>query len=315
MTDPESASDPTGRAPWMRGPLRTGEAAPSTEVVVEPPKPSYVDGVLGATPGSSNELFAARYSRTGASPIPYLVLSLAAMGGAAWALDRAELVPGATDPVRGSGWWTNTTAVLLPGEDLRLTAYSASRMWLALALLVLAAVLVALWIGRIGRNVHSGQEPFGSVLPVLTFPAWWILPITLGITDTSPRTHADVLLRYLVAFGILLSQFLLLRWPVLNRIWRAGRLPFDAASILLWLPNLIPWALLFLSTSYTYLVIGAEGVPDDSAWYPTSSMVDWSRWTSRASGVALIVLLVVVSVIQHIGMRQDRAADAARRAG
>src|SRR4051812_8572887 len=231
MTDSESAQDPTGAAAWLRGPLRTGGPAPSTEVAATDPKPAYVDGVFGATPGSSNELFAARYSRAGSSPIPYLMVSLAAMGGAAWALDRAELVPGATDPVRGSGWWTNTTAVLLPGEQLHLTAYSEGRMWLALGLLVLAAVLVAVWIGRIGRNLHAGHEPFGAFLPILAFPAWWILPVTLGITDAAPRTHADVLIRYLVAFGMLVTQFLLLRWPMLNRIWRAGRLPYDAVSI------------------------------------------------------------------------------------
>lgn len=313
MTDAEPPQERTAARDWRRGPLRTGGATPSTAVVDLPQKPVYVEGVYGATPGSSNELFAARYSRAGISPIPFLVLALGAMVGAAWTLDWAKLVPGAPDPVHTSEWWTNTTAVLLPGEDLRLGAYSEMRMWVALGVLVTAALLIVLWIGRIGGNLHAGQEPFGSFLPILAFPAWWMLPITVGLTGDGTRSHADTLIRYLVAFGILVAQFLLLRWPTLNRIWRAGRLPYDMASILLWLPNFIPWAMLFLSTSYTYLVIGQDGQLSDSSWLPTTAMLDWARWTSRLSGILFIVLLIVVSIVQQVCMSQDRAADAARR--
>ena len=149
-------------------------------------------------------------------PLPYLVLSLAAMGGAAWALDWAELVPGATDPVRGSGWWTNVDPVLLPGEDLHLTAYSASRMWLALGLLVLAAVLIGA-LDRAHRSqpaLRAAAVRFGPAASWRSRPGGSCRSRSASPTRGPARPTPMCMLRYLVAFGILLTQFLLLRWPV-----------------------------------------------------------------------------------------------------
>jgi len=268
---------------------------------------------LGIDTGESADMFAARYSRTGVTPLPFMVAGLVAIVAAAWAIDWARLAPGATDPVRTSEWWINVTSVLAPGESPGLGAYSQTRMWTALALLVIAAIVLAIWIGRIGTNVRMGHAPFGAFLPLLAFPAWWMLPITIGITADGTRSRSDALIRYLVAFGILFAQFLLVRWPTLNRIWRAGRLPYDVASIVLWLPMLIPWSMIVLSNAYTLFVVGEDGRRSDSDWLPTANMVDWARWITRASGVAIVVLLVVVSVMQHIGLRQDRADDLAMR--
>jgi hypothetical protein len=260
----------------------------------------------------SADLFAVRYSRHGSTPVPYLIAAAVAMAAAWWAFDWSKVTPGATDPVRSSEWWTNVTAVLLPGEQIRFASYSAMRMWVALALLVLAALTVAVWIGRIGSNLRTSQRPFGSILPIVAFPAWWLLPVTIGMTDGSNRSRADLLLRYLVAFGMLLIQFVLVRWPTLNRIWRAGYLRYDLASVLLWLPMMVPWSMLFLSTSYTALVVeNARSSP--SGWYPTVAMVDWARDLTRATGLGVLALLVVVTVAQHIGIRRDRAIDRTRK--
>ena len=34
-------------------------------------------------------------------------------------------------------------------------------------------------------------------------------------------------------------------------------------------------------------------------------MYDWAQWMTRLTSVGLLVLLIVVSVIQHVGLRKD----------
>ena len=43
-------------------------------------------------------------------------------------------------------------------------------------------------------------------------------------------------------------------------------------------------------------------------------MEDWANWTTRLSALGILALLLVVSVVQHLGMRQDRLDDQAHRA-
>jgi hypothetical protein len=236
-----------------------------------------------------------------------IVLMIVAWWGMRW----STLTAGATDPVRTSEWWTNITAVLLPSENVRFASYSQTRMWVALALLLLAATAIVLWIGKIGSNVR--QQPFGSFLPIVAFPAWWLLPLSLGITTDATRSRGDLLVRYLVALGILVVQFLLLRWPTLNRIWRAGRMPYDLASILLWLPMMVPWLMLFASRAWTLLAMGESEDLSKSAWLPTPAMADWAQALTRVTSVGILVLLVVVTVLQHLGLSKDRAALEASR--
>lgn len=312
MTDDQVPAGNGGGPSWLQGgPSRS--LSPAAVLSTAPPPPTYFQGAGGATPGSSDDLFSARYSRNGITPIPFMILAFAAMAAAWWALDWSTIAKGATDPVRSSEWWVNITSVLLPGEDLRAGSYSQFRMWVALALLMLAAGVLALWIGRIGTNVRSGHAPFGAFLPLIAFPAWWLLPVTIGSTGTANRSSSDELLRYLVGFGILFAQFLLMRWPTLNRIWRAGRLRYDLASIVLWLPMMIPWMMVFASSAFTFFIAGGDGKVSDSTWRPTPTMLDWARNITRVTSVGILILLVVVSVMQHIGMARDRADDAAGR--
>lgn len=312
MSDAEVPAEAQGGPSWRRH-------APS-----EPPPPD------GPGPGSTSTQFATplgvrelseidedlyhpRYSRNSGTAIPYLIAAFVLMAAAGWAMRWSRLVVGAPDPVRSSEWWTNITGVLLPGEDIRLASYSQPRMWTALALLMLAAAAIFVWIGRIGSNLRTNQRPFGATLALLAFPAWWILPLSLGATTGSDRSREDLLVRFLVAFGILFTQFLLVRWPVLNRIWRAGHLPYDQASLALWLPMMIPWMMYLASNVFTLLAVGIHGSVADSAWQPTANMVEWARWTTRVTGVGTLVLLVVVTVTQHVGLVKDRAAAAASR--
>jgi len=243
-----------------------------------------------------------------------MVGAAVAMLAAVWAINWSEVGPGATDIVETSEWWTNVHTVLLPAGEGRLASYSELRMWTAIAILVVTALAIALWIGQIGRNLRPGQSPFGTVLPIVALPAWWVLPLTLGATDAFNRSRGDALLRYLIAFGILFTQFLLLRWPFTNRLWRAGRLPYDLASILLWLPMMIPWSMLLLSTSFTLLVTGDGEDPAESIWRPTEAMADWARTITRATEVGVLLLLIAVSVSQHLGIMKDRKEERDRRA-
>ncbi|MGN6692641.1 MAG: hypothetical protein ACTHN0_00550 [Aquihabitans sp.] len=270
---------------------------------------------LGETSASSAEdLLKVRYARHAITPIPWMVASLVALLAAFWAIDWSEVGRGATDIVETSEWWANVYRVLQPAGDPRLASYSEFRMWTAMAIMVIAAISIAVWIGRLGRNLRPAHSPFGAILPLVALPAWWVLPLTLGATDTSARSRGDALLRYLIAFGILFAQYLLLRWPLLNRVWRAGRLPYDMASILLWLPMLIPWSMLLLSSAFTLLVTGDGENPADSAWRPTLSMADWANNLTKVTEVGILVLLVAVTVSQHIGIQKDRAEERERRA-
>ena len=312
MSDAGAPIEGRGGPSWMQGgPARL--ATPST--VTQQPPTHFIGSTTDATPGSSEVLFSARYSRNGTTPIAYMIVAFAAMAAAWWAIDWSAVTAEATEPVRSSEWWTSITSVLLPGEDLRLVSFSQFRMWVAIALLVLAAGSVAVWIGRIGGNVRPSHAPFGVFVPLIALPAWWLLPLTSGATSDPTRSRSDLLLRYLVAFGILFTQFLLLRWPALNRIWRAGHLRYDLASIVLWLPMMIPWMVLFASNAFTYLAIGDDGAIADSAWRPTSAMLDWARNVTRASSIGIVILLVAVSVAQHLGMAKDRRDDDAGRLG
>ena len=305
MADSEAPPPTSGGPKWLQGGGAPG-ASPSSVLSGAPTLRT------GTETTRAEELFTARYSRGGITPIPFGIVAIVGMLATWWALGWAEITTDAPDPVFVSEWWVNVFAVLLPSEDVGLGAYSELRLWTAIAIAVATAVAIALWIGRIGGNVRTGLAPFGTLLPILAFPAWWLLPITLGLVEDSSASRSDLLIRLLVGFAILFAQFLLARWPALNRTWRAGQLPYDMASIVLWLPNLIPWSMLYLSSALTVFQRGDDGL-GDTTWEPTPAMEDWANWTTRASALGLLVLLVVVSIRQHVGMRRDRLDDQARR--
>ncbi|WP_421118892.1 hypothetical protein ACE2AJ_16220 [Aquihabitans daechungensis] len=316
MSDAEPPAEVQGGPSWRRNAPASSPPPPPVSPSSDPATVAPPARPLGEREHTELEedLYHPRYSRNSGTAIPYLVAAFVLMGAAWWAMRWSSFAVGAPDPVRSSEWWTSITGVLLPAEEIRLASYSYARMWIAVALLILAALAICLWIGRIGSNLRSNQQPFGSVLPLLAFPAWWILPLSIGVTTDSDRSREDLLVRFLLAFGILFAQFLLLRWPLLNRIWRAGHLPYDLASIVLWLPMMIPWMMFFLSNAFTLLAVGDDGDVSDSAWRPTLAMLDWARWTTRATGIATLVLLVVVTMTQHVGLMKDRAAADASRA-
>lgn len=262
-----------------------------------------------AVPRPAGEAPELHYTRSARSPLPYLAVAITAIAVAWWAVAWATQDPPASQPAARSDWWSNAVAVLLPSEpSLAGEAFSTFRMWMALGVLCVAALAVSLWIGRLGRNVRTGEGRFGSLVAVLALPAWWLLPYTVGRSDHG-ASRTDLTIRLLSVVALLLAQFVFLRWALLNRIWRAGHLPYDIASIALWLPNLIPWAMYFASASFTLITMGDDGDSTGSRWRPTEAMADWATATTRFSALALLVLLVVVSVRQHDALRRDRADD------
>lgn len=315
MSEGEATPADPGRSVDLGAPTPTPAPAPSwpaspAALSQQPVDPSVIGGPASSSGDQAPEL---RYSRSAHSPLPWMVATAAAMVAALWAVRWSAVSSEADDPVRSSEWWANVYSVLLPAHELRLGSYSQFRMWVALVLLVVAAVVVLAWIGRIGRNLRTNQAPFGMVVPLLALPAWWVLPISLGLTDPGTRARSDLLVRTLLAFGLLLLQFVGMRWPLLNRIWRAGGLPYDGASVLLWLPMMIPWSMLLLSNAYVLLVADNAIEAADAAWRPTPAMEDWARWLTHGTEVAVLVLLVVVSITQHVGIFEDRRADRAHR--
>ncbi len=309
--------------------MSEGEGPPSTPAGGRPfpgrpvdamASPAAVAGSLNTPLGfnrttapTAEESAKMRFARHAVSPLPWLAASAALVVATIWAFHWSEFERGAPDPVRSSEWWANVNAVLLPANEVRVASYSQFRMWVTLGILVATALVIAGWIGRLGRNLRPDHAPFGSILPVLALPAWWMLPVTLGITAPGIRSRSDLLVRYLLAFGMLFAQFLLLRWPVLNRIWRAGRLRYDLVSIVLWLPMLIPWSMLLLSTIYSLMVTDDGDSVADSAWRPTDAMADWARALTHATEAGVLALLVVVTACQQIGILRDRAEERARR--
>jgi hypothetical protein len=288
---------------------------PNTQLTVAPPTsfalgfgPGRAAGPTTAADGSN-----LRYARAAVSPLPFLGVAAAA-AVAAWVALHQVAPTGEEVGRPASAWFYNTSQLVAPWERIDLRVSSSTAEWVATGLLALGAVAVVAWIARVGQNVRSGAMPFGLAMPLLAFPAWWMLPLTLGSRDIGNRSFLDMLSRFSFALVILLAQFVLIRWPGLNRLWRAGRLRYDYLSMALWLPMAVPWFMFLASYTLSLASTGEDGRLADSSWLPTHNMQVWATWTSRACSIGTLVLLVVVSVIQHLGIRRDRAEDAAARA-
>jgi hypothetical protein len=297
--------------------------APGPDPLVAPPGASgepVRPGVLAVGP-LLGDITAARpartrYSRYAKTPLPYAALALTSVG-VLLALVRwgssGEIRPGEPEVLTdlNSAWWS-VSQLLLPHDTTPLLV-TVERAAIVLAASAVTLALVLLWVGKVGRNVVPGEGAFGSWLALAALPAWWILPLTLGTYGSSSiDTRLDLLLRTGTALIIFAVQFLLLRWPLHNRTWRAGHLPGDLASLALWVVEMVPWGM-FLASAMFQLVAAGERLSRDVAWEPTPAMVDWGTATSLGSLVAIAILLIVVSVRQHQGIALDRQEDAEAR--
>ena len=96
-------------------------------------------------------------------------------------------------------------------------------------------------------------------------------------------------------------------------------LPLPLLSILTWLPMLAGWTVLLVMDMWNFLEL-QDGGPRAVEHRATQTHVDWAGRLNRASWVSLVVLVLVVTVAQHVGIARDhrdlaRAEDEDLRSG
>ncbi len=247
-----------------------------------------------------------RYSHFGRSPLPAMAVaagaSLGALAAFRWMQDGATTGDDAPAVRVVRTFWT----VLAQGEDV-VPGSHGGRGWVAMAVAVVAAGAVLAWIHQVGQNSRHEAEQFGALFALVALPQWFWWPLVLPDPAVD---RSDTLLRYSFTLLFMLIQVGVARSVFVNRLWKAGRLPWDDLTALLWVPMLAAYGWLLGAWCFTLVEIGDDG-RGTSAWRPTERAEDVALWTGRLSYVGIALLLVVVSVRQHLGLREDRRADAA----
>jgi hypothetical protein len=162
-----------------------------------------------------------------------------------------------------------------------------------------------LWVRRIGQNARADVGVFGSLLVLAAVPAWFTLPLTIAPSASAESVSVERL-RLTLALVLLLGQGLFARWAFTHKIWRAGRLPMEQVAYVLWLPLLAAGTWFYGASLWTSISIDEHG-HGHSKWRPTAAIARTELWTVRGTGLAVFVLVVVVTVRQHLGVRADRA--------
>jgi hypothetical protein len=279
------------RSPW------TGQAEPpvGAPTVAEYMRPPPVDRPEP------------RFSRFGRSPLPTMAVAagsaLVALGAFRW-MEDGPVTGDSAPPARVvRTFWV----VLAQAEDVVPGSHGA-RSWVAMAVALVAAVAVLAWIRRVGQNSRHEAEQFGALLPLVALPQWFWLPLVLP--DGNPTDRSDTLLRYSFTLLFMLAQVGVARSVFANRLWKAGRLRWESFAALLWVPMLLAYGWLLGAWCYTLVEIGDDG-RGRSSWRPTELHEDLATWAGRLSYVGILVVLVVASIRQHVGLQRDRRDDAA----
>ena len=302
MSESDGASGLGGGPQWARGVPPTilndpaaSAASPNRARTVSS---AAAAGMLGPGPDRPSPT----YRHLARSPLIYLGASAVTLAAA---VVMVSWIGGFAEDRSPGNLWTYTFSLLAPLESLQ-SSGSARRNEAVVAVAIIAALVLLLWVGRLGRNVRG--TGFGFFLGLAALPAWYTLPTIVGQEPAINRSYSVFVMRTAMTLIVLVAQYGLVRSTLLRRVWSAGHLPRSYLSGLLWLPALVPLAMFFASTLFTLILVGEDG-RGSSAWVPTATMIDVATWADRLSSVAILVLLVVVSVVQHEGIATDQRAD------
>ena len=251
------------------GPLRTRGVPPrmSTEGPALMPDLGARRADRPLSMGDERERPNATYLYQARSPLLYLAAGIVALGGVSIML---SWISGFERDRSPGNLWFYTFSLLAPLEDLASSRDAWSNR-AVVAVAIAAALILLIWVGRIGRNVRSFG--FGFFLGLAALPAWYMLPMIIGQEQGLERSYGVFIMRTAFALVILVAQYGLVRATLLRRMWAAGGLPEPAVSTVLWLPALIPLAMLFGSTLFTLIAVG-EDRTGTSSWVPTDTMRD-----------------------------------------
>ena len=302
-----TADEPTAASPAVAG--SEGEGALWTASARPSASPAAVNNAptgFGTVRQNIDERPKPNYSIHATSPVPYAVAALtaliAAIGVVRWAIEDvgSRSTAGFTDT-----WWTAITVFVTQTQVYSVVGTDRVRLWWAFAGLVVAGLAVVLWVRRIGQNARADVGVFGSLLVLAAVPAWFTLPLTIA-PSASAESISVVRLRITLALVVLLGQGLFARWAFTHKIWRAGRLPLEQVAYVLWLPLLTAGTWLYGAALWTSISVDEHG-RGHSKWRPTEAIARAELWTVRGTGLMVFVLVVLVTVRQHLGVRADRA--------
>ena len=256
-----------------------------------------------------------RFSRFGHSPLPHLAFaaftSVVAWGVIRWMIQgKGGTGQGPPHRLAGIVW-----AVVLQAAEFNPPG-TGNRVWAGIVAVIVALLAVIAWARRVGQNARHDKDQFGVLLAVCTVPLWFWLPVVLP--DRAPTNLVDALLSGTRSDALLRDSFTLIfmvvlvgigRFVLVHRIWKAGNLPFEILATLLWLPMLAAYCWLIAATCFSLVQMGDDGDLSKSRWRPTELHAQLATQTGRLSYIGIVVLLVVVSFIQHLGLARDRVDD------
>ncbi len=318
-TIPDPPAAEPGWAPWNRrtvapspggNPPASGGggvgSGPTADPETATPSTFRVQDAAIAGPPSRFDPFSSHYSSTARTPLPEMVAAVAVMASTffiiRWALtdvSNPSVGPSTT-------WWDLVTASILQDRRLSIVDTDGGRVWWAVGAMILSLLVLVLWSRRIGVNNRASGRYFGAVLPLLALPGWWILPLIVPEGRSPDRNEA--ITRLAITVLVLVSQALFTRWVFVHKVWRSGELPFEPAALLLWVPLAVAGAWFYGAQLWTIVAQGADG-RGHSGWRPTETMQRGVSWATRGTGIALLVVLIAVTVVQHAGIRRDRRAN------
>ncbi len=288
-------------------PLPAGGPLASRAIPESPASAGSAPAAIGSVAKFHAEPPVFAYARHAKSPLPYLAAAVVA--GSASVL----VVRWAVQPVnfgRQGGWslqwWDRVAVFFLQAENLHGLGADHARLAWASAILLLLGISLVLLTRRIGQNSKADEGYFGAILATCSLFAWWDLPSVIG--HQSPA-YGEERFRLALAAMLVLIQFIFARWAFAHKLWRSGGLPLEPIAFLLWVPQLVATFWYAGSLAYTKLAVGKHG-HHHSPWRDTPAIDRLWQWSTRGTGAAIAVLIVVVTVIQHVGIRADRAAEA-----